>query len=189
MPSAGFLTMLNQNQREDISSGRADEMYYRDAAREFDPQESINTIARAGVDSVRRDITDILDNVRGEHAAMGRLRSGYGMRDEEDRIIDVFDQRVGERVAMAAPQAAAMKLQNFTNLGAFGSQVRTRGYDLATSAEEIRIAEKAAEQSRRRGIGGALGTLAGIGAGIAFPALAPSLIAAGGSFGAGIADL
>lgn len=172
-------------------SARAEYRYHRQRGRAadeelagFDPYEYIQTASQGLFDEFERRFGR--ENYLLRDAQIpGRLRSGFGAEDER-RLFTDLGSRLNERIAQLAPQGAAMQLQRLGMLREHGAQAT----NLLTSERELELARK---QNKRRGVGAALGTMAGIGAsfipGIGQIVPPGALIEGGGRVGAGIAEL
>lgn len=187
----GFAEKIGATGARDVTAGRELEQQYVDQATSFDPAEAVATSTRGAFNGIRRDIDVMVERLRGEQVGMGRLKSGYGT-DDEDHVVTGQLDRLNDIIASNSLAATRMKMENFSNLGAFGANQVDRGIQQQVSGEEARLSEenarRAERSAKRSGFGAALGTIAGIGVSFipGLQPLAPALISGGGRIGAGL---
>lgn len=147
--------------------------------REFDPRSAARESARAGFEAVEEDIREGMEDIRGRQVGAGRLRTGFGMQDQDRFIRDRLD-RLNRTLAQNAVNLAGMRQDQL------GSAAQMQGQNLRVlRREDMR------EDRNRAGMLGALGSALGGGAGLIAggPAGAAAGASIGGGAGRGIAGL
>lgn len=153
--------------RESLAAGRAGEQEYLSRLRAFNPVEGLNTMAAGAWGSISDRIQEMITNLRGQQAGMGRGRSRYANVDE-DRLWAGGLRDLGHAVSQGALQAQGQQLGAIQEWGGYASGRMGQGLNLMASEREHDLATKLARRENRSNI---LGSLIGAGGTIAGAAL------------------
>ena len=145
--------------------GRAAEDAFFQRALNFNAQDFLEESTRGVSNRLIRGkggVTEQLRDLRGESA--GRFRSDTGFQlEDQDFILEDFNQRLADAIAANSLQAGSLQLQNQQQLGSFGQNVQNRFVNLLGGGLDRATAEQNAKGGSLFGkiVGGGLGLIAG----------------------------
>jgi hypothetical protein len=115
-----------------IGRGQGLEDEYLDRLRGFDPMAAATAANQAQFNMVMPQIQQAIADLRGSQAAQGRLRSGFGMLDQ-DNLMEKNLANLNQSMTARAMEAANMQAGVNRDLGGFASGVSGRGVDMYRS--------------------------------------------------------
>lgn len=154
----------NATRGASAAAGQADQEYQQ-RVREFDPYAAAERSAIGQFNSFREMLQRDIGDLRGEQAGMGRLNTGWAQQGEDELVSGSMD-RLNNQIMANANHAASMDLSRIGQMGSYGVQRSGQFYDLLSSQLDREQAAKNARRSRRAGLFGTVGTIAGAGIGM-----------------------
>ncbi|MBA3645287.1 MAG: hypothetical protein H0W63_03845 [Gemmatimonadaceae bacterium] len=146
------------------ASGSQAESEYMSQAANFDPQAAINEYARGAWGESQAGMKDELSNLRGRAAGTGRLATGF-YDEDAGQVVQNTMKNFGNSMAQTAVQGAQMRQNNTSRLAEYANNKQNMYMDaLMSRRQELENNKREGDERkrrRRRGIAGALGTVAG----------------------------
>jgi hypothetical protein len=151
---------LNARLQQMSATGQGLEGEYLQRLRSFDPMAAATQASQAQYSMAMPMIREQLDDLRGQQAGVGRLRSGYGMGDQ-DRLLTRNLEHLNQSTVARAMEAAQMQAANTGAMGNYAQGLNNQYFDAAYGMMASDQDRRAAEKASRRGMWGSL-----LGAGI-----------------------
>lgn len=173
-------------QRGDRSQSRARRLRSGvDEARSgFDARDYARDVARSTFADFREDLGRGVEELRGSQVGRGRIKTGYGFEDE-DRLVEDFQDRLSRDIASQAFTAAGLNLRNLEGRSRESSEATRRSDDILVGVLDREQAKKNAREREKRNRLDLL--LGGVGAGAGFLLGGPGGAALGGRLGSAAA--
>jgi hypothetical protein len=138
------------------------ERQYLNRVQNFDPMAAATQAAQGQYNLMLPQITQGIADLRGMQAGQGRLRSGYGMHDQDEFLSRNY-QHLNDSMVARAMEAARMGMDNTNALGSYATNSQNMYLDATMGRYMTEEQRRQAEEASKRGMwGNLLG--AGIGA-------------------------
>jgi hypothetical protein len=147
--------MVNRQLSQIGAQGREASQEYLDRLRTFDPMAAATQAAEAQYQTALPLIQRQVNRLRGSQVGHGRLRTGYGMQDQ-DELLERNYANLNQSMIARAMQAAEMQAQANRELGAYGEGARNLYIDATLGRERSRYEQEMANQASQRGMYGNL---------------------------------
>jgi hypothetical protein len=142
--------------------GQQAEDQYFNRMQNFDPMAAATQASQAQWNLAMPQITKQIGDLRGMQAGQGRLRSGYGMVDQDELLTNNLNN-LNQSMIQRAMEAAQMGMANNQAMGNYAMNSQNTFLDATMGRYATEEDRRAAEAASKRGMwGGLLG--AGIGA-------------------------
>lgn len=133
----------------------------------FNPGAAVTQYATGAFNALKPELARSVGELRGQQVGMGRFDSGFATEDE-DRLVGQAYKGLTDQISQQALGAAGLAERNNEALAGVGSDMQNRYLDLISGGLDRATAEKNAEQQRKKGLFGTIGSVLGGIGGFAF---------------------
>lgn len=156
--------MLQTGFEEGARRGATAEDAYLGRAMAYNPMANIKASAEGAFNVYRRRLKEDMESLLGSQVGQGRVRTGYGMQDQDRLMLESTD-RLNSEILRNAMLGEQLSFQNMMGLGEYGARtsgdIRQGVADLEATERDRRAQEKQSKRSFWGNLAGsAMGALA-----------------------------